>query len=154
MLIEKNGDLEQVLKEAEQIKAGQNPATVTQRNEYADTVPASSAGAQEDAEAAITAAAPSPSFEAIADLLCLLCDWPFVRAFGASAQLPEPFRSEARKAWGEVLEKYMPAVVAQAGPFGVLCSIYSIHGGGLYLQWRMTASVSPSSAKEAPANQP
>lgn len=150
MLATSKEDLEKVLQEAEQIKAGENPATVTA--EDAGSGPATSAG-EPEGTAVAPAAVPSPSLDQLAELACLLCDWPFVRGFGASAQLPEPFRSEARKAWAEVLEKYLPSVIAKAGPFGVLLSVYSMHGAGLYLACQINAPVSASSGKEAPANQ-
>ena len=151
MLIKSEDEIEKVLQEAEQIKAGENPATVTA--EHVGEGPATHADGTEGA-AVTPAAVPSASFDQLAGLLCLLCDWPFVRMFGAVGQLPEPFRSEAHKAWAEIMETYMPAVVAKAGPFGVLVSLYSMHGAALYFLCQMNASASASSGKEAPANQP
>lgn len=151
MLVKSEDEIAKVLAEAEQIKAGENPATIT--SEASGSSPATSADAQGGA-VETPAAAPSPSLDQIAELLCLLCDWPFVRAFGAVGQLPEPFRSEARKAWAQVLETYMPAIVAKAGPFAVLVSVYSMHGAGLYLACQINAPVSASSEKEAPVSQP
>lgn len=144
-------DVETVLQEAEQIRAGKNPASVSA--DTAPAIPASSAGGGEEG-AASTDAVPSPSFEQMAELACILCDWPMVRAFGETGQLPEPFRTEARKAWLDVCEKYLPKVVGQAGPFGVLLSIYGMHSAGVILAWRMRASVAESSGKEAQASPP
>jgi hypothetical protein len=144
-------DVQTILHEAEQIRAGVDPATVSA--DTASPTPASSAGSGEEG-AASSDVAPSQSFEQLADLACLLCDWPFVRAFGPSAQLAEPFRTEAQKAWLAVMEKYLPAVVGQTGPLGVLASIYLMHGAGLYLAWQIHAPVAGSSEKEVPANQP
>jgi len=151
MLVKSPDEIEQVLREAEHIKAGENPATVT--TETAEAGPATSAGAQ-DGAAVTPAAAPSPSFDQLAGLAVMLCDWPFVRMFGAQGQLPDPFRIEAQKAWAEILEKYLPAAVAKTGPFGVLLSLYSMHGAGLYLQWQMSAVASESSENAAQGNQP
>lgn len=153
MIVTTPAEVEKVLQEAEQIKAGDNPATVTAEPEHAGDGPATGAS-----EAAGTGTAPAPapsaSAEQLAELLCLLCDWPFVRAFGMAGQLAEPFRSEARIAWGEVLTTYLPSVISKAGPFGVLASLYCMHGAGLYVSCRMNAQPSESSAKEVPANQP
>jgi hypothetical protein len=145
-------DVETVLREAEQIRAGENPATVSA--DTASPIPASSAGGGGEEGTVATGAAPSPSFEQLADLACLLCDWPFVRSFGPSAQLAEPFRTEAKKAWLAVMEKYLPAVMGQGGPLGVLLTIYGMHGAGLYLAWQINAPVAASSAKEAQGNPP
>ena len=150
MLASSKDDLEKILSEAEQIKAGVDPATAT--GETAEPSPATSGGGQEGA--AGQPAAPSPSFEQLAELACMLCDWPFVRAFGAVGQLPEPFRTEARNAWAAAAEKYLPKMLENAGPFTILASIYFTHGGALFLSWRMNAPAAPSSGKEAPANQP
>jgi hypothetical protein len=150
MLVKTEDEIEKVLAEAESIKAGIDPAVATAS---VGEGPATHADGTEG-EVVTPDASPSASFEQLAGLMCLLCDWPFVRMFGAQGQLPDPFRSEAQKAWAEIMETYLPAVVAKAGPFGVLLSLYSMHGAGLYLSCQMNASASASSAKEAPANQP
>ena len=150
MLIKNEEEIEAVLAEAESIKAGIDPAVATAS---VGEGPATRADGTE--EGALTPGAPSSaSFHELAGLMCLLCDWPFVRMFGAQGQLSEPFRAQAQQAWAEILETYLPDVVAKAGPFGVLLSLYSMHGAGLYLSCQMNASASASSAKEAPANQP
>ena len=152
MLATSKEEVEKVLLEAEQIKAGENPATVTAQESVASG-PATGPDRQGETGAA-PAPVPSPSMEQLAELACLLCDWPFVRAFGQTAQLSEPFRGQARQAWIEVLEKYLPAIIEKSGPFGVLFSIYSLHGAGLYLSCQINAPAAPSSGSEAAAKAP
>lgn len=149
MLATSEEELATILREADRIRSGDNPATVTA--ERAGEGPANHAGEPEGDAVPRTAA---PSIHQLAELACLLCDWPCVRAFGATGQLVEPFRTEARKAWADVFTQYLPSIVAKAGPFGVLFSIYAMHAAGLYLAWQTTVPVSASSANEAPASQP
>ena len=148
MLARSKEEIEQVLDEAERIRAGEDPATATTAE--ASPAPASGHGTQNGD--AGTHPPASPSFDQLADLAVLLCDWPFIRYAGPDAALPEPFRAEARRAWAEVLARYLPAMAAQSGPFGVLASIYVMHAAGLYVTWQMQSQSSASSASAAPAS--
>lgn len=153
MLAKSKEEIESVLQEAERIRAGEDPGAATGKTAEASTAPASG-GTQEGASGAHHPEAPSLSFDHLATLLVLLCDWPFVRIAGQAAALPEPFRAEAHRAWVEVLERYAPLIMAKSGPFGALLSIYGMHGAGLYLSWQINAQSRASSANVVQESQP
>lgn len=150
MLARSKEEIDGVLAEAERIRAGEDPSKAAGTTAEASTAPASG-GTQEGASGAHHPEAPSPSFDQLAALAVVLCDWPFIRFAGPQAALPEPFRQEAHRAWVQVLERYLPSLAAQTGPVGVLVSIYALHGAGLYLtSWPIAAQSRASSGNGAP----
>lgn len=143
-------DPAQVLAEASSIERGEKPHLVL--NQPAVSGPATGNEAEGAATPQGDAAPTSLSLDRYAELAIMLCDWPFVRMFGVEARLPDPFRDEAKKAWLEVLKLYLPAQVQQAGPLGVLASIYLGHVGALIVLCQMNAPSSPSSGNAGPGS--
>lgn len=143
-------DPAQVLAEASSIERGEKPHLVL--NQPAGSGPATGSDAEGVATPPGDATPNSLSLDRYAELAVTLCDWPFVRTFGIDARLPDPFREEAKHAWLEVIKLYLPAQVQQAGPLGILASIYLGHAGALLFLWQTNAPSSPSSASADPAS--
>lgn len=152
MLARSKDEIEQALREAEQIRAGADPATAT----TAEASPASASGhgTQGGADEAHHLSAPQPEFEILAEVALRMCDLPFTYFAGPGAALPEPIRTDARRAWVMVIEKYLPAAVAQSGPVGALAGIYLLHAAAILVIWQTRAPSSGSSGNGEAANQP
>lgn len=152
MLATSKEDVERVLTEAEQIRRGVDPAATSASGASADPADGGAPGAGADGSS--PSAPATPGTAELANLALILCDLPFVKIVGAGGQLQEPFRSEAHKAWMQVIDLYLPRLISESGPVGALLSIYAMHTAGLYLAWQIRAASPGSSASAAQESQP
>lgn len=136
--------IEQVLAEAERIRAGDKQA--------APPEPPTSGGAASEGEGG---SSPSPlsDFSTLANLCVVIGDVACTRFFGSVGQLQEPLRTEAVKAWAAVIAQYAP-LIGQAGPWGALLSVYGVHLVSCAMVTSWTPAPSPESSADVEAEKP